>query len=46
VKRSRKADRNEMKHEWKRSRHGDGDSRRYAGREDRDRSGHDGRQGH
>ena len=46
VKRARKAERNEMKHEWKRSHNGDGDSRRYAGREDRDRSGHDGRHGH
>ncbi|MRR07256.1 MAG: hypothetical protein EG828_09995 [Deltaproteobacteria bacterium] len=33
----------EVKHEWKRSRNGDGDARRYAGREDRDRSGHGGR---
>jgi hypothetical protein len=40
VKRSRKADRNEMKHEWKKSSNGDRDARRYAGREDRDRSGH------
>jgi hypothetical protein len=40
LKQARKAEHNEMKQEWKRSRNGDGDARRYAGREDRDRSGH------